>query len=130
MSYNWDKYKFKNVFDVDKFKISGLADGIKISTISASCHLNTPLNLKLIHDHLNLHYSDILVIKKNNQDYRSLITLKQTKRRSKAEQEKKKTTSFQNSLSVVVRKDNDNIPKEELEKCRKVNLKLFNSFRI
>ena len=127
MPINWNKVKFKEVFPVEDFKIKNLADGIKISTICASCHLGTELNLDNLFKHASLNQEDILVVKRNNQNLRSIITLKQTKRRSKTEQEKKKTTSFQNSLTVVIRKDNHKVSEEELNNAGKVNLKLFNN---
>lgn len=127
MPINWSKVEFKDLIDVNKFTIKNLQDGIKISTICASCSVGSDLNLQLIHKYMGLHQEDVLVVKKNNLDYRSLITLKQPKRRSKSEQEKKKTTSFQNSLTIVIRKYHHKVSKEELENEGKVNLKLFNN---
>jgi len=127
MPINWNKFPFKDLIDVEKFTIKNLQDGIKISTICASCSVGSDLNLQLIHKYMGLHHEDVLVVKKNNLDYRSLITLKQPKRRSKSEQEKKKTTSFQNSLTIVIRKYHHKVSAEELENEGKVNLKLFNN---
>ena len=127
MPINWNKIEFKDLININNFTIKNLQDGIKISTICASCTIGSDLNLDLIHKYIGLHPEDILVVKKNNQDYRSLITLNQPKRRSKTEQEKKKTTSFQNSLTIVIRKFHNNVSKEELEKESKINLKLFNN---
>lgn len=127
MPINWNKVKFTEQFPVNDFKIKNLSDGIKISTISASCHLGTELNLENLFRHASLKPEDILVVKRNNQNLRSIIEIKQTKRRSKTEQEKKKTTSFQNSLTVVIRKEHSKVSEEELNKAGKVNLKLFNN---
>lgn len=127
MPINWTNYNFKNLFDIDKFIIKDLLNGIKISTICASCSVGTDLNLDIIHKYIGLHAEDILVVKKNNEDYRSLINLKQPNRRSKTEQEKKKTTSFQNSLTIVIRKQHHKVSQSELENESKVNLKLFNN---
>lgn len=127
MPIDWNKMKFTEQFPVDKFKIKDLADGIKISTICASCHIGTEFNLENIFKHISLKQTDVLVVKRNNQNLRSIITLKETKRRSKTEQEKKKTTSFQNSLTMVIRKLHHNVSKEELDNEGKVNLKLFNN---
>lgn len=123
----WDNIKFKDLINVNNFTIKNLKDGIKISTICASCTVGTKLNLDLIHKYMSLHSGDVLVVKKNNQDYRSLIPLKQPKRRSKTEQEKKKTTSFQNSLTVVIRKYHYQVNKDDLDKEKNINLKLFNN---
>lgn len=114
MPINWTNYNFKNLFDIDKFIIKDLLNGIKISTICASCSVGTDLNLDIIHKYIGLHAEDILVVKKNNEDYRSLINLKQPNRRSKTEQEKKKTTSFQNSLTIVIRKQHHKVSQSEL----------------
>lgn len=123
----WDNIKFIDLINVNNFTIKNLKDGIKISTICASCTVGTKLNLDLIHKYMSLHSGDVLVVKKNNQDYRSLIPLKQPKRRSKTEQEKKKTTSFQNSLTVVIRKYHYQVNKDDLDKEKNINLKLFNN---
>lgn len=127
MPINWNNFEFKEVFPVNDFKIKNLQDGIKISTICASCFLGTDLNLDNIFKYVSLNQADVLVVKKNNSNLRSIISLKQTKRRSKTEQEKKKTTSFQNSLTIVIRKFNHPVSEEELDNEGKVNLKLFNN---
>ena len=127
MPINWNKVKFTEQFPVEDFKIKNLSDGIKISTICASCHIGTEFNLDNIFKHISLKPEDVLVVKRNNQNLRSIITLKETKRRSKTEQEKKKTTSFQNSLTMVIRKNHHPVSKEELDNEGKVNLKLFNN---
>lgn len=125
MPINWNEKEFVEMFPVEKFKIKNLPDGIKISTICASCQIGTDFNLDNIFKYISLNPSDVLVVKKNNMNLRSIITLKQTKRRSKTEQEKKKTTSFQNSLTIVIRKLFHDVSKENLDNEGKVNLKLF-----
>lgn len=127
MSFNWDKMKFREMFDIEKYKINNLPDGIKISTISAVCKLGSNLHLDNIFKYLPLNSKDVLTVKRNNQNYRSLITIKEIKRRSKTEQEKKKTTSFQNSLSIVIRKNHHSVSKDELDLEGKINFKLFNN---
>lgn len=127
MPINWNKVKFTDQFPVEDFKIKNLTDGIKISTICASCNIGTEFNLDNIFKYISLKPEDVLVVKKNNQNLRTIIALKETKRRSKTEQEKKKTTSFQNSLTIVIRKQHNIVSKEELDNESKVNLKLFNN---
>ncbi|ADO67193.1 putative TATA-box binding protein [Cafeteria roenbergensis virus] len=127
MPINWDNVHFKDLININKFIIKNLRNGIKISTICASCSVGSELNLDIIHKYIGLHPEDILVVKKNNQDYRSLIPLKQPKRRSKTEQAKKQTTSFQNSLTIVIRKYHNQVNKTDLQHEKSVNLKLFNN---
>ena len=127
MPINWNNIKFREMFPIDKYRIKNLDDGIKISTICASLSLGTSLNLENIFTYINLNPSDVLVLKRNNQNLKTLITLKETKRRSKTEQAKKQTTSFQNSLTIVIRKNHHDVSKEDLNDEKKVNLKLFNN---
>lgn len=125
MPYNWNNIEFERLFDVDSFKIKNLPDGIKISTICASCKLGSELDLNNIFKFLSLNSNDILVLKKNNSDLKTLIRLKQPKRRSKSEQERKKTSTFQNSLTMVIRKYHTPVTDEQLNNESSVNLKLF-----
>lgn len=125
MPVDWSKITFKDLINIKKYLIGELYDGVKISTICASCKVGDNLNLKNMYDYVSLNSDDVIVIKKNNSDMKTLIEIKQPKRRSKSEQLKKKTSSFQNSLTVVMRSETGDY--ETLDRERKVNLKIFNN---
>lgn len=99
-----------------------LPKGVSISTMCAKCKLGTELNIDLIKNHLNLNNDDILSVKINNENMRTLIEAKKKKRRTKR---KVKVTSnpFYNQITVVVRIKEG--PIENIHEEPKINLKLF-----
>jgi TATA-box binding protein (TBP) (component of TFIID and TFIIIB) len=88
----------------------------------AKCKLGTELNIDFIKHHMNLSFDDILTVKINNEDMRTLIEAKKKKRRTKR---KVKTTCnpFYNQITVVIRINEGPITNIHTEP--KINLKLF-----
>ena len=118
----WKKYQFIDYLDIKKNKIKKLPKGISISTMCANCSLGTSLNLDNIKKYLPLNLNDILTVKVNQDNIRTLIENKKSKRKSKKET-KKNSNPFYNQVTVVVRifegkEDNYN-------NIKKLNLKLF-----
>ena len=79
---NWDKFEFKEYIKADELMFN-LPKGVSISTMCAKCKLGTELNIDLIKHHLPLNKDDILTVKINTENMRTLIEEKKKKRRTK-----------------------------------------------
>jgi TATA-box binding protein (TBP) (component of TFIID and TFIIIB) len=118
---NWEDYKYVNIIDHEKNEIKDLPDGLTISTMCASAKLNSLVNIVSIEKYLQLDQDDVICVKLNNDNKRTLIQTKVKNRRQKKKE--KKEFHFFNQITVVVRvfhgavKDWDSEPK--------INLKLF-----
>ncbi len=99
-----------------------LPKGVSISTMCAKCKIGTELDIDLIKNHMNLSFDDILTIKINNENMRTLMEAKKKKRRTKR---KAKTTNnpFYNQITVVVRINEGSY--KNIHDEPKINLKLF-----
>lgn len=86
-----------------------LPEGVTISTISATCNLNTLMNLINISKFLELSNNDIISIK-HDKSIRSLEPIK-TKRKKAT----KKTKNFYNQITMVIKVDEE----------KNINVKLF-----
>lgn len=131
-SSKWGSFQFINYLKADQKEVSGLPDGISVSTIGASCKLNTRLNIPNIEKYLQLNSDDIVTVKQNDGLIRTLVSpqskvkrniLKSNKSLSDSEIIVPNTKSFYNQITVVIRvnhglyKDLNNEPK--------INVKLF-----
>ena len=115
----WEDYEFKDFLGVKENEISNLPDGVSISTMCGKCKLNTNLNLQDIIKFLQLNYNDILTVKVNKDSIRTLIPVKEKKRKTTV----KKNSPFYNQVTVVVRIYEGEI--NDMDKEKKLNLKLF-----
>ena len=59
----WDTFEFTDYLNVDEIEIKNLPAGISVSTMCASCKLNTRLNIPNIEKYLQLNPDDILTVK-------------------------------------------------------------------
>ncbi len=116
---NWSNYEFKEYIKADPLMFN-LPKGVSISTMCAKCKLGTELNIDLIKNHLNLNYDDILTVKINNENMRTLIEAKKKKRRTKRKV-KVASNPFYNQITVVVRIKEG--PIENIHEEPKINLK-------
>jgi TATA-box binding protein (TBP) (component of TFIID and TFIIIB) len=120
----WDKYQFKDYLNVGNSEINNLPDGLNISTMTASLR-DTKLNFNFekIYNELKLSMSDIVCIKRNKEDIKTINN------DMKKERKKKLTTSkklFFNQMTVVVRVFENELEKSSMiNKERKINFKLF-----
>lgn len=124
----WDTFEFTDYLNVDKKEIKNLPNGISISTMCASCKLNTRLNIPNIEKYLLLNPDDILTVKKSKETMRTLIAIKNKPKRMKKidTKNKQKDTSknhFYNQITVVVRVTNGQV--KDLNEVPKINMKLF-----
>ena len=113
--------------NVKKYEISGLPDGIGISTMCASCKLSSRIIIQNIDNYLQLNPDDILTVKPNNNKKRTLLTLKDKPKRNKKTLLKKESkinkNNFYNQITIVIRIDSGFI--DNLDKSKKINMKLF-----
>ena len=124
----WDTFEFTDYLNVDKKEVKNLPNGISISTMCASCKLNTRLNIPNIEKYLLLNPDDILTVKKSKEVMRSLIAVKNKPKRMKKldTKSKQKDTSknhFYNQVTVVIRVTNGQV--KDLNEVPKINMKLF-----
>jgi len=112
--------------DYKKIEINNLPSNIKISTMSASCKLNTEINIVNIEKYLDLNMNDIVrIYKKRDEIIKSLIPLeKKNKRNIDKVALKKDNKHFYNQITVVIRINNDS-EVTDWKKEPKINLKLF-----
>jgi TATA-box binding protein (TBP) (component of TFIID and TFIIIB) len=124
----WEFFEFTDYLNVDTKEIKDLPDGVSISTMCASCKLNTRLNIPNIEKYLQLNPDDILTVKMNKERIRSLISIKNKPKRMKKvdTKTKQKDTSknhFYNQITVVIRINHG--PTKDLNEAPRINMKLF-----
>jgi len=120
----WDKYQFKDYLNVNNVEIKDLPDGLNISTMTSSLRdTKLSFDFEKIYKDLPLSINDIVCIKRNKEDIKSINN------DIKKERKKKITTSkklFFNQMTVVVRVFENELEKPSLiNKERKINFKLF-----
>ena len=126
------KDTYIDYLNVEKNEIKNLPSGISISTMCATCKLNTKLDITNIQKYLKLDKDSILTVKMNNDDIRTLVPKKKEKKRIKVVDPtvKVKDTSknhFYNQITVVVRTNEDTKENtvKDLNDAPKINMKLF-----
>jgi len=124
----WDTFEFTDYLNVDEIEIKNLPAGISVSTMCASCKLNTRLNIPNIEKYLQLNPDDILTVKMSKERMRTLISIKNKPKRIKKieNKTKQKDTSknhFYNQITVVVRVGQGQC--KDLNEAPKINMKLF-----
>jgi TATA-box binding protein (TBP) (component of TFIID and TFIIIB) len=120
-----NKIEFKEFLDTKK-EINNLPDGISISTMCATCKLNTELNIDNIEKYLQLNNDDIITVKRSTTSIRSLLTHKiKNKRTTKLIQpvKTKVINYFYNQITVVIRVNEGKT--EDINTEPRINLKLF-----
>jgi TATA-box binding protein (TBP) (component of TFIID and TFIIIB) len=118
---NWNNYDFKQYIVADEMMFN-LPKGVSISTMCAKCKLNTELNIDFIKNHINLSLDDILTVKINNENMRTLMEAKKKKRRTKRKI-KNTNNPFYNQITVVIRINEGTF--KDIHDEPKINLKLF-----
>lgn len=123
----WITFEPINYIDIENKEIKNLPNGISISTMCATCKLNTQINVDNIKKYLQLNQDDIITVKIDKEEMRTLVTTKtKPKRVKKIDTKNNKDISknhFYNQITVVVRIDHGNV--SELDKVPKINIKLF-----
>jgi len=124
----WDTFEFTDYLNVDTKEIKDLPEGVSISTMCASCKLNTRLNIPNIEKYLQLNSDDILTVKMNKERIRSLIEIKNKPKRIKkvdikANQKDTSKNHFYNQITVIVRVNHGSA--KDINEVPKINMKLF-----
>ena len=141
MEINWNNFNYVDYLNYKDIEISDLPHGISISTMCASCKLNTKIIISNIEKYLQLNPEDILTIDPNDKSKnKTLLNIKiKPKRQKKVDNKiKHKDNSkkyFYNQITVVIRINNnkeiiDNEDpidnnKVDINTEKKINLKLF-----
>jgi TATA-box binding protein (TBP) (component of TFIID and TFIIIB) len=109
--------------NINKLEITGLPDGVKVATMCCSCFINTKINLDNIEKYLALNSDDILVIKKNKENFKTLIELKKPTKRNIIPKKKANGNNFYNSITLIIRVTSGHTM--DLGSEPKINIKLF-----
>jgi sensor domain CHASE-containing protein len=117
----WNDYKYDKIIDYEKDEIKNLPEGLTISTMCASAKLNSLILNKNIEKYLPLNQDDIVEVKLDNTNKRSLMNLKIKNKRSK--KKNKKNFHFFNQITIVVRIFQG--PVKDWDEEPKINIKLF-----
>lgn len=117
----WNNYQFKQYITADPLMFA-LPHGVSISTMCASCKLGTNINIQNIKNHLPLSIDDILTVKINKQDMRTLVEEKKKKRRTKRKANLS-NNPFYNQITLVIRINEG--PFENIHDEPQINIKLF-----
>jgi TATA-box binding protein (TBP) (component of TFIID and TFIIIB) len=120
---NWQDYKYIDIIGHEKNEIKDLPDGVTISTMCASCKLNSLVNVVNITEHLQLNEDDVVTVKMNDDKKRTLVTVKTKNKRATTKVKEIKQNSFYNQITVVIRIGSG--PVSDWETEPKINLKLF-----
>ena len=118
----WNNFNFTDYLNIEENEIKDLPNGVSISTMCGNCKLGESLNLSNIIKFLPLNTNDILTVKVNKDKMRSLIPIKEKKRRT-TKSTVKKASPFYNQVTVVVRIYEGEYT--DLNDEKKINLKVF-----
>jgi len=118
---NWDLIEYIDYINIKKYEIDNLPCGISISTMCASCKLNTNINIINIEKYFQLNLNDILTIKNNDEKIKTLLPIKSKKKRIRKIENKKDISKnyFYNQITIETRINHDN------DHIFKINMKLF-----
>lgn len=122
----WNTFKFIDYLQTDSIEINELPIGVSVSTMCASCKLNTRLDISNIEKYLQLNSDDVLMVKMNDEQIRTIINKKSKPKRSNKTKTNQKDTAknhFYNQITVIVRIDHGIC--RDLNDAPKINLKLF-----
>ena len=73
---NWADFKYNDIINYKENEIKNLPDGLSISTMCASAKINSIINTVNIEKYLQLDHDDIICVKLNNDNQRTLIQKK------------------------------------------------------
>ena len=117
------KIKIKDLINYKKYEVDNLPIGVSISTMCCSAKLGCNVYTDNIQKYMTLNDQDVLTVKVNNDDKRSLLENKTKSKKKKVAVKKTKQQKFYNQITIVMRiyeGDTENINEE-----KKINLKLF-----
>jgi TATA-box binding protein (TBP) (component of TFIID and TFIIIB) len=83
MKYTWTSFEWKDYVNIKANKIHNLPTGVSVSTMCASCNLGTDINLKNLNQYMTLSQDDILTIKVNDTEIKTLLPKKKKNKKNK-----------------------------------------------
>jgi TATA-box binding protein (TBP) (component of TFIID and TFIIIB) len=120
----WDNINFIDYVNVKENEINNLPNGVNISTMCASCNLNTKINIVNIEKYLQLNADDIITKKQNNDKIKTLTSLKNnSKKIHKIESKKTNNNYFYNQITIIIRITHGYT--ENINEEPRINMKLF-----
>jgi len=120
-----NEYKMINYLDTSK-EVDNLPNGISISTMCATCKINTELNIDNIEKYLQLNTDNVLTVKRNATSIRSLLVQKNKHKRQLKQlvvPKNKIINYFYNQITIVMRVTEGHYDDINMEP--RINLKLF-----
>ena len=113
--------EYKEYIDIEKYEINNIPPNINISTMCISCKINKIINIENIKTKLELNDNNVLRIDCDENNTKTLLKIKQSKSKKVIQHKVKKT--FFNQITIVIRIDD--LPYTDINKVKKINLKLF-----
>ena len=124
INLNYDIKTFIDYVNIEENEITNISKEISISTMCASCKLNTKINIDNIENYLDLNTNDILTVKVSKENMRSLIAIKNKSKRIKPKETKNvERNYFYNQITVVIRVTHGHT--DDINTEPKINMKLF-----
>jgi len=81
--FSWNDYKFLDFINFKKHEVDNLPNGVSISTMCCSAKIGSEINIENIQNYLQLNKNDILTVKMNDQQIRTLLEQKKRIREKK-----------------------------------------------
>jgi len=116
---------YEDLINVDEYEINNLPEGINISTMCASCKINTKLNINNIEKYLIINDNDIIAKKISNEKIETLLPLKKKKKRHNIlnHSQDNNKNYFYNQITIIIRVTSGSYI--QLDKEPRINMKLF-----
>ncbi len=117
------KIEIKDLINYKKYEVDNLPKGVSISTMCCSAKLGCDVLTDNIQKYMTLNENDILTVKVNNDDKRSLLETKVKSKKKKVTVKKTKQQKFYNQITIVMRIYEGE--SEDINSEKKINVKIF-----
>lgn len=117
------KIEVKDLINYKKYEVDNLPKGVSISTMCCSAKLGCDILTDNIQKYMTLNENDILTVKVNNDDKRSLLDTKVKSKKKKEVVKKTKQQKFYNQITIVMRIYEGET--EDINTEKKINVKIF-----
>lgn len=115
--------KINDLINYKRYEVDDLPKGVSISTMCCSAKLGCDVYTDNIQKYMTLNKDDVLTVKVNNDDKRSIIDTKSKAKKKKSTVKKTKQQKFYNQITLVMRINEGKT--DNLNDEKKINLKLF-----
>lgn len=117
------KIEVKDLINYKKYEVDNLPKGVSISTMCCSAKLGCDVLTDNIQKYMTLNENDILTVKVNNDDKRSLLETKVKSKKKKVAVKKTKQQKFYNQITIVMRINEGD--SSDINSEKKINVKIF-----